>query len=176
LAQSGFSALALDELPNLPANRSEHFEDVRVRLANFPAEKLDHSQHVFSEPNGKRESAVQPRLVRQRGARKILVARHIGDPMRFARGPNASGQTNSAAESNVARRLPKFAELARSRVPHIHAAKEIPVDMPNGPEIPAQAYAYRLENLRCGIGKRRRVREHACHRELCRAAQFSLLA
>jgi hypothetical protein len=59
LAQRSFGALAFDELPDLPADAREHFENIGMRLANLPAKKFNHSEDVFAEPNGKGEGPVQ---------------------------------------------------------------------------------------------------------------------
>jgi hypothetical protein len=166
-----FGLVALNELADLTADRRKHFEHVRVRLADFPAEKFDHAENVFPEANGKPERAVQTIFGRQRGAWKIGVLCDVGNPLRFGGGPDASRQTGAAQKFAGASGGDERGGGHGGRVPDVHATQELPgsIDTPERADVPAQAFADRLQDLRRGFGERGRLGEHADDAEFGRA-------
>jgi hypothetical protein len=57
--QRVLSTLALDELPDLAAEARHHVEQLRVRLADVPAQEVDHAEHLTAEQDRKGKGGVQ---------------------------------------------------------------------------------------------------------------------
>src|SRR5262249_37105653 len=75
--------LALDELPDLAADRRQDVQERLIRLSYRRAEELNDPENLAAEPNRESECSVQSLLRRQRSPWKIRILNDIGDPERL---------------------------------------------------------------------------------------------
>src|SRR5207244_12596489 len=106
-----FRTLAVDEQPDLPADRGQHRQQVLVRLADLPTEELHDTEQVATMEDGEPEGAVQAHVTGEGRAREVRISHDVEDPRRLAAGPYASGQTHAARERRTTADFGEFVEL-----------------------------------------------------------------
>src|SRR2546421_155719 len=93
--------IALNELPDLAANASEHFQQGLIRVLRFAAEKLDHTKYFRTKPNRKSKGGVQSRGGRRIRTRKAPIPGRIRNPKWLTRGPDLPRQAAPSRERTV---------------------------------------------------------------------------
>src|SRR6476620_7990618 len=92
---------ALQELPNLTADRCHDLQEIGILLTNLVAEELDDTQERRAEQDGKREGRMKPRVDRRRRPWEIGVARDIGNPAGSATAPHPARQPDAGLERPI---------------------------------------------------------------------------
>src|SRR5262249_4300086 len=165
-------ALALEELPDLTADRGQHLEQILVRLADLAAEELHHAQHLVAEQDGKAERAVEADLLRDTRPREVGGGGHVRDPCGLPAEPDASRETDARAEGQPATHLLERRHADRRLVPHRSAAERaaLGVHLPQPSDLPPEMLAYRLEDARRAFVERARLGQGPRDRVLRREA------
>jgi hypothetical protein len=81
-AQRRFGVMALDELPDLAADRRQRRELLFVAFPSCAAEELDNPEGFGIEEDRENDASMQPRSRRRRGAQEFGVGRSIDHPDR----------------------------------------------------------------------------------------------
>src|SRR5439155_25845622 len=101
----------------------KHFQQVRVRLANFATEKFHDAEHFAAAENRKGKRPVQPRPGGGKRARKVRVRHDVRNPGRSAAGPHTSGESEARGKGLLAGDGFELAQIDGGRVPKFqHAA------------------------------------------------------
>jgi len=87
-----FGFLAVNELPDLPADRLGDIDQSVVRLADIAVEKLHHPEHFVAPQQREGKSAVQAGSGHERRAFQAFDQGNVGDPDRGARRKSAPYQ------------------------------------------------------------------------------------
>jgi len=162
-----FRAAALDELPDLAADRLQHLQQLVIRIADLAAEEFHDAEPGRSKEDGKAERGVQPFSGRDGAAREVAVVRHVCDERGAAGGPDPAGQSDARRKRGLAAERLELGEPAARRGPDRHAAQDVRlrVDLPQRAVLPSEGHADRFEDAwhrlgeTCGLGEhsRRRV-------------------
>src|SRR5438876_4836476 len=144
---------AFDELANLTADRAKHFQQVRVRLANFVAEKFHDPEHFTPAENRKGKRPVQPRLGGCRRAWKVCVHHHVRNPGWLTAGPHPPWQSDARGKSLPASGGFELAQIDGGSVPYSNTPQHLGVrlDLPDRAHVPTQVFANSAYGLRRGF-------------------------
>ena len=154
----GLEPAALEVLRELPADRREHRDDLRVRLLDRGGEELEHARAVVGERDRERRGRRQP------GAQRVRLARHVavGGDVRRPGGPpervGAAGHAAAGRDRHAARDVGERLHVGAGGavVPDRRAAQHaaVVVGAPDGAEGPAQRLAERRERAGAQLVRR----------------------
>src|SRR5207249_3933675 len=113
-------------------------------------EKLQDTEGLGAQHDGRGEGPVQSLPGRDGGAREVVVGGDVGNPGRPATGPDAAGQADALREGLLASGRLERRQLRGGAAPHTGAAENLglPVHGPDSARVPAETLADRPEQLR----------------------------
>src|SRR6266404_4854490 len=149
-------ALALEELPELASNSSQHLNKILVRHADLPAEAFDNPKHLIAESYWETNRRVKPCLGGRRGSREIWILSDLGEPNRLAAGPNTARQTNALGKPELPGNFFELRHLQRWYPPDFQTIKFIdsPIHIPDHAQFPSALFAKTPKNHRGGFLQR----------------------
>lgn len=156
-----FRPAIFHEKPELPSDGRHEIPQRRVELTEFPGGKIDNAGHVAAGQDRERDRRPQARGSRLLGAKISRISSDVRDQMHFSRCPDPTRQADTPRERGIPRarheRLPASARSA----PSIDSAQGIVprVDRPDRAAIPVFRFAERLDDRRCRLRQRRRLRQ-----------------
>src|SRR5439155_15990440 len=163
------NVFALDELDDLTAHRREHPQQFVIRGSNLRAEKIDYSESLVPQPDGKRDCAAQTQPGGQYLVRKVGFLRHVPDPCRLSGFPNAAGQTFTRRERRLAADGREFIELRGRRVPDFNASQPFgySIHRPKLAQVPLELPTSDFQDSLRGFSERSRFGQRLRHGMMC---------
>src|SRR5262249_9451423 len=146
--QFRLGALALDELTDLAADRSQHLEQFLIGLPDLAAEKLDHAQDFPSEQDRKCERRVQSFALGDGPAPQVSISNAIRNVLGFKAGPDPARQSRARNESEIPADPFEFRDFDRRLVPKLDTTQRpgLAVRAPQSAHVPSQIFAYGLQH------------------------------
>src|ERR1700724_1019239 len=170
---------ARNELTNLQADGLRHPKQSCVRLADVPAEELEHATKLIPYPDRECECSVHPGLGREGGTQKTGVAGDVGDPNGLAGRPHAPDQSCwRRRKALLLAAYDKVPDLVGVGTPGVGAAQQAVslIPLPIGSTIPGKVLTDQFDDLRHGIVNGVGFGDHSSYIVFQRLAVLELLA
>ena len=143
LAQLLLQLQAIQKQTHLVRQNREHSQQLRVRLADSPAEELHHSHHLAPMPHRESNRPAQARPRDHRSALENRLLRRVAQPEWPPGLPHASGQAQAPSKRHLFAQRHEFSELGRRRMPDLDTAQDLGhlVHQPQFPDVPDEVFA-----------------------------------
>ena len=161
LAQQFLRDFALDQVPELVADRAQRLQQLGIGQRDLRAEKLQHVPHIAADLDRHAKCRAHPRLDRNRGIREIGLIREIRDPLRFAVPPHIAGQPFPKRIRRQGIGLLEFFHIHLRRMPDLHTVQDEirGVHIPDRAEVPLENFADALQDVGPRVGHGGRIAE-----------------
>src|SRR5215472_3419073 len=150
--------LALDELADLAAQRTEHIEKLLVRLPDFAAEELHNANHCAGHCDREPERRSQALFRGDRRTWKIRILSDIGDPCRLRQFPHSPRHTFAPRKNMSAGSHLELVCAGVRSLPDFDTAQPVLFYHPERSHAPLERLAEGPQNVRGGISQRRVLR------------------
>ena len=143
LLQALLRLFAVQKLRNLPRKAADHVQKFLVSFAKCCGKEFYDAMEPITAPNWKGERGVQPRIDGIGGAREIVVARHVGNPLHPSALPHSARQPDSHCEITLPGAFDELRAVGVLLTPDLGAAQylHLLIHPPQDAHIPIQGPA-----------------------------------